>query len=98
MDQSRMHCLCCNKELEAVATGYDQQPAEGVVCRTQGNYGSTAFDSIGGEELIFFVCDDCLTKRRERILYRYERDPFKQDDEPPTVSWALHEIGQQTVN
>ena len=98
MSSSRMHCLCCDKELDSASTGCDHQPAEGVVCRTYGNYGSTAFDSIGGEELIFFVCDDCLTTRRERILYRFESDPFKDNDDPPVVSWALHELGPQTVN
>lgn len=93
-----MHCLCCNKTLEPVFADSVLQPAEGVVCQTSGNYGSRAFDSFEGEELIFFVCDDCLTTRRERILYRYGRDPFKQDEAPLIVSWALHELGSQTVN
>lgn len=63
-----MHCICCDKELKEVGGGCEHQPAYAVMCNSSGNYGSTRFDPIeGGQELLFFVCDDCLVLRKERI-------------------------------
>jgi hypothetical protein len=31
------------------------------MCGSSGNYGSTAFDPLNGENLAFNICDDCIT-------------------------------------
>lgn len=64
-----LHCICCDKELEAVdPTHAPYQPWAAIIASSFGNFGSTAFDSMQGEEeLHFFVCDDCLRKRTHRI-------------------------------
>lgn len=92
MNQFKMHCLCCDKALNPVTDDAPYQPSNGVICDTQGNYGSTEFDACFGEKLVFFLCDDCLVAKKERMLYygptRNEyHQPKKGRREP--VPWNL---------
>jgi len=43
----------------------------GVICEAKGNYGSTAYDPMGGrveDHLFFVLCDECFEKKREHML------------------------------
>jgi len=72
-------CLICGKKLEpSVGTYFDDDPAEvqlvpaypGVLFETTGNYGSTIFDSVmGNEHLHVVICDDCLKERASRVFF-----------------------------
>jgi hypothetical protein len=66
-------CVCCGVVLTPVFEENDCfQPNEGIICSSEGNYGSTRFDPITEEErgdtLLFFLCDDCLVERRDSIF------------------------------
>jgi hypothetical protein len=69
-------CLICGKELE---TAYPQQPHkgqpyDGVVCDTNGNYGSRVYDPMDGSTLVFNICDECLVAHKDRLFStRYGR-------------------------
>lgn len=91
MNQFKMQCLCCDKLLEPVTDDAPYQPNDGVICDTSGNYGSTAFDACFGERLVFFLCDDCLVAKKERLLYYGPtRDELHQpmDHKPEPVPWS----------
>lgn len=60
-------CLVCGKTLRNVYDGADNQPEEGIEFRAYGQYGSTFWDSMHGEELVLNVCDSCLTKHKDRL-------------------------------
>jgi hypothetical protein len=59
-----VRCIVCERTLDAVHPASPHQPYDGIVCYSGGNYGSTIFDPIGVdyEEVMFWLCDDCLTK------------------------------------
>lgn len=60
-------CIICGRRLMRDMDEYEAQPRDGVMCETEGNYGSTVFDSCyRGEMLHFNICDDCLTDRGQR--------------------------------
>ena len=63
-------CIICRKRLMHVEhiEGIGNQPDDGVVCYTHGNYGSTVFDEVAGHYLEFNICDECLVKAREQRL------------------------------
>lgn len=65
-----MKCLCCGKQLECVhPTEAPNQPSDGIIAYSCGNFGSGVFDSIYGEEqLVFYVCDECLRARKSRMF------------------------------
>lgn len=70
-----MKCIKCHKTLDEIG---DNHPSGGVACHSYGNYGSTVFDSIFGEEhLVFFICDECLEVSREHILVKPKGKPFQ---------------------
>lgn len=56
-----LSCLSCGKPLFNVTDNVPNQPNNGVVCHTSGNYGSTQYDALGDHSFLEFnVCDDCL--------------------------------------
>lgn len=63
-------CIVCKKELfeefDMPDTHKYTQPAYGVVCSTEGNYGSEVFDPFDGQRLIFNICDNCLLERSQK--------------------------------
>jgi hypothetical protein len=77
-----LYCLVCDKELTysfPPDTTDNQIGTEliihavndAVCCMGIGNYGSTIFDPHGQnpEELMFWVCDDCLRSKADRVTY-----------------------------
>lgn len=52
-------------------------PNDAVACNSQGNYGSTVFDSLTGEEQLEFVmCDSCLKDRLDRNIVKIFCYPY----------------------
>jgi hypothetical protein len=80
--QIKVVCFCCNKELEATLT--ENEPPSmisgGLICYTHGNFGSTVFDPVYGDyRLVFYVCDACMTARKEKVLHvKYEQHLSKE--------------------
>ncbi len=69
-----MQCVCCFANIELV---YDMFPNDAVACNSQGNYGSTVFDSLTGEEQLEFVmCDSCLKDRLDRNIVKIFCYPY----------------------
>lgn len=66
MAKNALPCVVCGRTLRNVMDETDNQPSDGVVCQTRGNYGSTVFDSFNGEKLEFNLCDPCLVKADEQ--------------------------------
>lgn len=66
-------CIICGKTLDRVFDEYESQPSDGVMCTTTGNYGSTVFDTITGDELLHFnICDPCLIEagKKGHVFHR----------------------------
>lgn len=53
-------CLVCGVKLLRVTDAAEGQPDDGVMLTTHGNYGSTIFDPMDGNFLLFNLCDECL--------------------------------------
>lgn len=67
MPQLALPCLKCGRELVNVFPNeVENQPNDGVVATTSGNYGSTVYDSFSGNFLEFNLCDPCLVEAGER--------------------------------
>ncbi len=66
MTENTFPCIICGKPLRRVMPMTPAQPANGVMCSTHGNYGSTVFDDLDGERLHFNICDACLTTAGEQ--------------------------------
>ncbi len=65
---SSLHCLCCKKELASLELDAPHQPIDGVMCFSEGNFGSAAFDPMDGSRLFFVVCDECLRQNAKLCL------------------------------
>lgn len=79
MTEATLPCFVCGTKLEtAFPSPSDEaahmQPSDAVMCTTGGNYGSKVFDPMY-ERLIFLVCDQCLSKRRERAMLMRQGRP-----------------------
>jgi hypothetical protein len=77
MAEYALPCLKCGRELRNVFPGdVENQPNDGVVLTTSGNYGSTVFDSLVGDVLEVNICDPCLVEAGEKgrvLTYRRAR-------------------------
>ena len=64
-----MNCVICRSEHKIDhqdENGYVHSVHDAVLCDSTGNYGSTEFDPLHGDEkLEFIVCDKCLVERAE---------------------------------
>jgi hypothetical protein len=58
-ETTTLPCAVCRKALEAMDGDVDA-PYAANIFTAEGNYGSTAFDTFGGEHLELFICTDCL--------------------------------------
>lgn len=101
MESWRWHCLVCDKHLTTWTDNYNsvQNPiSEGISCFSMGSPGSQKFNAQSEEdgELVFVVCDECLTAKANKIMHMTTRvetiTNFKmrtldgkdeQDEEPP---------------
>jgi hypothetical protein len=74
-----MKCFKCDKPLkkavpDSVADDPNIQPDYATMWHSHGNYGSTVFDSIYGEEmLVILICDDCLVNHAKKS-YAFKDD------------------------
>jgi len=77
LSEFALPCILCGKQLRNVYRDVDNQPNDGVVCFTSGNYGSTVFDSFNGERLEFNCCDNCLVEAgaKGRVWISREKRP-----------------------
>lgn len=66
-EQALLPCFKCGKTLKNVFPEADNQPYEATVFLTEGQYGSTFWDSFDGEELVLNVCDPCLRAHTDRL-------------------------------
>lgn len=63
--QEDFPCLICGTTLYRVF--YDEgQPNDGINITTHGNYGSTVWDDMEGQFLIFNICDECIKEGSEQ--------------------------------
>ena len=66
-------CIVCDKELEpAIPEPHgraENQPYAATSFWTAGHYGSTVFDPMDGTRLEINVCDGCLTKKNDKVLF-----------------------------
>ena len=54
-------CIICGGILFRAFEPVEEQPEDGIMCETGGNYGSTMFDNgMDGEHLAFNICDECI--------------------------------------
>lgn len=74
-------CLVCRKMLARVTDDSEGQPDEGVMLTSHGNYGSTVYDPMNGNFLLFNLCDDCLVAKGEEgaVLSARARIPVLTD-------------------
>jgi hypothetical protein len=79
-------CIICGVELTRVLEDFEQQPNDGIMCSSGGNYGSTVFDdAIHGEYLEFNICDPCVVRAGEqgRLWVRRKFKPIRMVDADP---------------
>lgn len=87
MSEPALPCIVCGRELRNVFDEADNQPNDGVVFTSHGNYGSTVFDDFIGQHLEVNLCDPCLVRAGEqgRVLLGQSRSPVKIDG--TVVGW-----------
>lgn len=68
LDKCPFPCIVCGRDFCNVVSveSCANQPYEGAVFTSHGNYGCTVFDEIDGAKLEVNVCDDCLKEARNR--------------------------------
>ena len=65
-------CFKCDKQLDPSVSGVMNQPYDGTVFTSHGQYGSTVFDPISDDRFIeITICDDCIVEaaKKRKILY-----------------------------
>lgn len=67
MAKESFPCIVCNQPLYREIDDYEAQPRDGVMCVTEGNYGSRVFDPLDGRTLHFNICDSCLVARQSAV-------------------------------
>ena len=74
-------CIVCDKPLTNAMHTVKNQPLQGVQFMTYGHYGTGLFDPMSNTEtLVLNVCDECLEKKADKVIYRHELvGPAKYD-------------------
>lgn len=62
-----MECIVCDEPLGRIA---ELHPSGGLHFFTYGHYGSTVFDPLDGSTLNIFVCDNCLTRKKDKTKHQ----------------------------
>lgn len=60
-DQPR--CLICDEYIAFFQDGVFDMPIDAVIIEIPGNHGSRLYDSVGGEHLSGYLCDQCLAAK-----------------------------------
>lgn len=58
------NCIVCDKILKMEYTN----PMDGTLWTSNGNWGSTVYDSMGDKFLVAIICDECLVKKKHLII------------------------------
>lgn len=70
-------CIRCGKSLKNIGSGdgapAKNQPYNGTLFSTSGQFGSTVFESFHGETIEINVCDTCLLDAAVELRVRYYR-------------------------
>lgn len=65
-------CMVCGTVLESALPATidtDNQPSDGTVFTSRGQYGSTVWDPMNDSDFIeITICDACLIKHKDRVL------------------------------
>lgn len=77
--EAMLPCFVCGVVLRNAFPDQENQPQDGTEFRTYGHYGSTFWDSFGGEELVLNICDECLRKGTERLAQHKRFRPVTAD-------------------
>jgi len=110
-EHGSMPCIACNADCEFLSPPEESvwPMVDGTQFEATGNYGSTAYDPIGGENscLQVTVCNDCIRNYQHRIHFlRWDsggdsgykklqsRETF---DAPPHVDEEAEEAKSQSV-
>lgn len=101
MTEWALNCVVCGKQLRNVfPDDVENQPNDGVVFTTSGNYGSRIFDSFNGNILELNLCDPCLVEAgaKGRVITTRRAVPVVFEDvglvgsseipEPVYVTWT----------
>lgn len=77
MSQSTVPCIVCGKALENVFEDSENQPSEGCVFSSHGQFGSRVWDPMDGQYLEVNICDECLVKKANEgcVLQGRDRRP-----------------------
>lgn len=87
--QTTLPCAVCRKPLEAM-DGHPDVPYAANIFITHGHYGSTAYDTFGGEHLELLICTSCMTiMQKNSAIHRV----FQATEEIPeqTFVWGSDE-------
>jgi hypothetical protein len=92
-------CLICGGRLLRDMEEYEAQPQDGVMCSTSGNYGSTVFDPMNGESILFNICDKCLVRAGEqgRLMITQNSIPVRTDSPTSRGHSMLTRVGCKYV-
>ena len=64
MSDTPFPCIVCGKSLKNFFA--PNQPLDGCLFTSRGNYGSSVFDEIDGAKLEINICDDCLCTAQKK--------------------------------
>lgn len=67
---NELDCFKCGKKLQTSLPGSTvyNQPSEGLVFISYGQYGSTVFDPMNDTYLELNICDLCVAAHKEHVL------------------------------
>ena len=80
MSKDALPCIVCGARLQNAFPSADNQPSDGTAFYTYGHYGSTFFDSFDGQQIEINVCDPCLTKHTDKIVWRRAKRAITCED------------------
>lgn len=96
-----MPCIICGRRLMRVSDEYEAQADDAVMCSTSGNYGSTVYDPMNGEVLLFNICDKCLVAagnhKNARIVTHRRSIPVTTDVPISDGRWVVSGVGSRVI-
>lgn len=90
-----MFCIRCDAELEPDFNVPGDVPWNmngGVTFSTDGNFGSTVFDAVGGpQRILITICDECLKLLDERWVFAYTTIKKMPEVKTTSLPWREDE-------
>lgn len=85
MTAKALPCIVCGKYLEHVFPDISvvegNQPNDGTAFYSKGHYYSTFWDPMDGTYIEINICDECLTDKKDKILFPEGYNPDNEDEE-----------------